>query len=91
MDANSLRNGNHSAEVHMHLRLDGHILPIAQLGRDFLILTTPIDHPPADAEIDMSIDGVKRRWLVRLTDGLAVGTRESRIAPCSSRCEAPGV
>jgi hypothetical protein len=75
----------------MHLRLNGHVLPIAQLGPDFLILKTPIDHPPADAEIDMSIDGDRRCWPVHLIDGLAVGTRESRIAPCSARCEAPGV
>ena len=64
----------------MHLRLNGHVLPIAQLGPDFLILKNPVDHPPADAEIEMSIDGHERRWAVRLVDGLTAGQRESRIS-----------
>jgi hypothetical protein len=68
----------------MHLHLNGQVLRIAQLGPDFLILRDRIDHPPADAEIDMSIDDNQSRWWVHLPNGLAVGTLESRIAPCSA-------
>ena len=56
----------------MELRLNGHILPIAQLGRDYFILTTPANHPPADAEITLSIDGHESRWPVRLPEGLSI-------------------
>ncbi len=83
MDGSRKANVAHSADVRMHLRLNGHVLPIAQLGRDFLILKTPIDHPPADAEIDLTIDGVEDRWRVYLIDGLAVGARKSRIGRCA--------
>ena len=85
MDASHKVRYPHSADVRMHLRLNGHVLPIAQLGPDFLVLKDPIDHPPAEAEIDMSIDTDRKSWRVYLTNGLAVGTRKSRIAPCSAR------
>jgi hypothetical protein len=80
MDNNSSTYRAHSADVRMQLCLNGHILPIAQLGRDFLILKDPIDHPPADAKIYMSIDGVKSRWPVRLTDGVSAERVRTRIA-----------
>ena len=79
MDADNLESHRHSADVRIHLRLDGHVLPIAQLGPDFLVLKNPIDHPPVEAEIDMSIDGQESRWPVCLIDGLAAGQRKSRI------------
>jgi hypothetical protein len=66
----------------MDLRLNGHVLRIAQLGPDFLILTDPIDHPPVDAEIAMSIDGHESRWPVRLDNGLSAAERRTRISGC---------
>jgi hypothetical protein len=45
-----------------------------------LVLKTPIDHAPDVAEIDVSIDGSRRRWFVNLPDGLAVQLRKTRIA-----------
>jgi hypothetical protein len=71
----------------MELRLNGRVLPIAQLGPDFLMLVTPIDHPPAEAEIALSIDGDERCWRVRLVDGIAASQRDTRIAP-GDRAEA---
>ena len=68
----------------MELCLNGHVLPIAQLGPDFLVLTTPTDHPPADAEIAMWIDGREDRWRVRLADGIRAGERKTAISPCSA-------
>jgi hypothetical protein len=69
-----------SADVQMELRLQDRVLSIAQLGPDFLILEEPVEHPPAEAEIRVSIDGHERRWMVYLPDGLAVGAKETRIA-----------
>ena len=64
----------------MQLCVNGHVLPIAQLGPDFLILRTPIDHPPIDAEIFLSIDGHEDRWAVRLSDGIKPDQRLTPIA-----------
>jgi hypothetical protein len=75
-------NAPHSADVRMKLTVEGRVLPIAQLGPDFLILKEAADHPPGEAEITLSIDGSERRWKVYLPDGLAIGKLETRIARC---------
>jgi hypothetical protein len=72
---------NHSALVHIHLHLNGHVLPVAQLGPNFLMLAEPIDHPPADAEISMSIDRIEQRWPVRLVDGISATGSRTPIRP----------
>jgi hypothetical protein len=63
----------------MELRVNGHVLPIAQMGPDFLVLATLIDHPPMDAEISVSIDGHESHWPVRLIDGTSAARRRTRI------------
>ena len=66
-------NGNsygHSADVRMFLYVNGDTLKIAQLGPEFIILRTPIEHEPTDAEISLSVDGNERRWAVRLVNGI---------------------
>ena len=64
----------------MQLRVNGQIFSIGQLGPDFLILDDPADHPPAEGEITLSVDGRERRWTVRLPDGIAAGALETRIS-----------
>jgi hypothetical protein len=64
----------------MELCVNGHILPIAQLGPNFLVLENPIDHPPEDAEIGMWIDGREDRWRVHLADGIKTGQRKTAIS-----------
>ena len=63
----------------MALHVNGHVLPIAQMGPNFLLLNQPIDHPPADAEITLSIDGAETRWPVRLEQGLSASERRTAI------------
>jgi hypothetical protein len=70
----------HSADVRIRLSVNGHILSIGQLGPDFIILRDPIDHPPAEAEIAMSIDGREKRWRVRLPEGIAAGRVRTKTA-----------
>jgi hypothetical protein len=70
----------HSADVRLHLFINGHVLPIAQLGPDFLVLRTPADYPPSDGEIHMVIDGQASRWPVRLADGIKADQRKTAIA-----------
>lgn len=66
----------------MQLCVNGDVLPIAQLGPDFLVLRGPANHPPCDAEIAMSIDGHESRWQVRLVDGIKAWRRKTAISRC---------
>jgi hypothetical protein len=74
---------SHSAIVRMELCVNGLVLPIAQLGPNFLVLESLIDHPPVDAEIGMWIDGREDRWRVRLAEGIKRGQRKTAISRCS--------
>jgi hypothetical protein len=65
----------------MELRLNGSALTISHLGPDYLILAEPVDHPPTQAEIAMSVDGRESRWAVQLPAGLSATSRRTRILP----------
>jgi len=80
----NLKNQGHSADVRTQLYLNGSVLGVAQLGPDILILNAPADHPPAEAEIALQIDGNETRWPVWLIDGLAPDRRKTRIASSKS-------
>jgi hypothetical protein len=78
-------NGNapsYSARVCMELHLNGSVLAISHLGPDYLILSEPIDHPPAQAEITMSVDGRESRWAVQLPEGLSAASRQTSVLTC---------
>jgi len=64
----------------MELRVNGRIFDVGQLGPDFVILRDPIEHPPADGEMMVSIDGNVKRWPVRLPEGVSPGKDRTRIA-----------
>jgi hypothetical protein len=81
--ANQNRNG-YSADVRMRLSVNGHVFVIGQLGPDFVILDDPVDYPPGEGEIILSVDGRVRRWPVGLPDGVAVGRLDTRIVDCPS-------
>jgi hypothetical protein len=66
----------------MQLYVNSRIFAIGQLGPDFIILDDPADHPPAEAEIALSIDGRERRWPVCLPDGMAASSPRTRISRC---------
>jgi hypothetical protein len=80
MSAAIPKNNIHSSSVRMALYVCGRTLPIAQLGPNFLVLANPIDHPPTDAEISMSIDGHEERWPIRLGAGIKVSERKTVIS-----------
>ncbi|MCE9533166.1 MAG: hypothetical protein K8T89_18870 [Planctomycetes bacterium] len=61
----------HSADVRMHLSVNGDVLKISHLGPDFIILRTPVEHNPTDAQISLSIDGDEKRWMVHLVNGIS--------------------
>ena len=82
MSIRPVKNG-YSADIRMRLNVNGFVLPIGQLGPDFIILRDPTEHPPADAEIVMSIDGEESRWNVHLPEGNSPGKVRTKTAVCS--------
>jgi hypothetical protein len=89
MNAPRLDVQNYSADVRMELRLNGSVLTISHLGPDYLILARPVDHPPAPAEIIVSIDGNQRRRAVYLPAGLSTESRRVPIAACQAESDGP--
>lgn len=65
----------------MALSVNGHVLGVAQLGPDFIVLKDPIDHPAAPAEMALSINGHVKRWPIHLPDGITAGVPETRYRP----------
>lgn len=74
--------GSYSADVQMELTVNGRIFSVGQLGPDFLVLDDPVDHPPADGEMMVSIDGRVKRGPVRLPEGVSASEGWTRIADC---------
>jgi hypothetical protein len=83
MNTPNLERQAHSADVQMHLSVNGHMLSIGHLGPDYVILDDPIDHPPTDAQISLSVDGKERRWAVRLVEGSSASQARTRISVLS--------
>jgi hypothetical protein len=75
----------HSAEVRIALAVNGHVFSVAELGPNFVVLRNPIPHPPAEAELSLSIDGHEERWPVELIDGIVPGSGDTRFRSCSGR------
>jgi hypothetical protein len=73
-------NGGHSAQVKIQLLIDGGVVPVAQMGPDFLFADDPFDHPPGDASLILRVDESERRWNVCLPEGMSAGSNRVRIA-----------
>jgi len=73
--------GGHSAEVRITLSVGDRVFRAAQLGPDFVVLRTPVDHPPATAEVVLTIDGSESRWRVHLPGGIRADRRKTRTEP----------
>jgi hypothetical protein len=80
MTTTTNKGNEYSADVRIQLTVSGHVLSIAQLGPDFIILRDRTNHPPAVGEIAMWIDDYERRWNVNLPDGLRADQDETRIS-----------
>ena len=59
----------------MELLLEDFSLRVGQLGPDFLLLKTPLDHPPTEGTLVVRVDENERRWKVRLPEGCSVASR----------------
>ena len=74
------QSNGYSADVRMHLSVNGHTLRIGQLGPDFIILRDAFDLPASEAQITVSIDGRTRQWSVQLPEGISAAKARTRIA-----------
>ena len=72
--------GGHSAQVNMHLLVNGLSLSLSQMGPDFVFVEAPVSHGPAVATLVLQVDQNERRWNVRLPDGMSAENRRVRIA-----------
>jgi hypothetical protein len=75
--------GGHSAVVTMRLLLDGVSIPVAQMGPDFILLETPLEHPPATGSLVLNVDETERQWKVRLPQGIFADAKRVAIAACA--------
>jgi hypothetical protein len=53
--------GGYSADVSLHLVLDGHVLPLAQVGPSYCILREPVQFEPSGGQIVIVVDGREKR------------------------------
>jgi hypothetical protein len=50
------------------------------MGPDFVLLESPVNHPPADASVVLQVDQSERSWRVRLPSGISAATKRVVIA-----------
>lgn len=73
----------------MRLFINGTMLPVAQLGPDFLILATPPSAHPADhADIAITVDETEDRIAVYLPQGLIAGEDFVKLSQSLTRAPA---
>ena len=64
----------------MRLLVNGLSLPVTQMGPDFVLVESPVDHPPAAASMVLQVDQTERRWNVRLPSGISANKKRVEIA-----------
>ena len=81
MGAVSLPNwSGHSALVNTRLLVAGNSVRVVQMGRDFLVVDQPFDHPPTDARLLMQVDHSEKVWEVLLPKGISSSSKRVPIA-----------
>ena len=72
--------GAHSAHVEMQLLVNGRSISITHMGPDYILVESPIDHPPGEASIVLKVDESESRWKVRLPDGVSKASNRVALA-----------
>ena len=70
----------HSAQLNMRLLVNGLSLSVTQMGPDFVLVESPVNHPPAVASLILQVDQTERRWNVRLPSGISANKKTVEIA-----------
>ena len=66
----------HSAKVRLRLLVNGDDLEVAQVGNGSCILRDPRPHPPCDAQLIVTVDGLTETHPVFLSHGITADCRE---------------
>ena len=72
--------GAHSAQVEMLLLVNGTSIAITHMARDYVLVESPIDHPPGEASILLKVDQSESRWKVRLPEGISSSSNRVSLA-----------
>lgn len=72
--------GGHSAQVNMRLLVNGLSFPVIQMGPDFVLVESPVNHPPVAASMVLQVDQTERRWNVHLPNGISANKKRVEIA-----------
>jgi len=84
MESNTIRSSSpksgYSATVEMFLDIDGVRHDVSHMGSEFVILAQPVNHPPCEGVVGLTVDGRLKQWPVRLPDGLSQTVSRVRTA-----------
>jgi hypothetical protein len=50
------------------------------MGPDFVLVESPIDHPPCEASILLRVDDSESQWQVRLPEGISKDLKRVALA-----------
>jgi hypothetical protein len=64
----------------MRLLVNGFSILVRQMGNDFLLVDSPVNHPPTDASLILRVDMSERVWGVRLPEGMSTASNRVAIA-----------
>ena len=64
----------------MRLLVNGFSIPVRQMGPDFLLVDSPVDHPPTNASLILRVDQSESSWEVRLPEGISAASERIVIA-----------
>jgi hypothetical protein len=76
---------SHSSIVKIRLLINGCSIDVAQMGPDCLFINSPIDAPPGEATIVLTVDETERHWKVLLPDGICASSEKITIAALPPR------
>ncbi len=64
----------------MRLLVGSLSLHVNQMGPDFLLLDSPVNHPPTTASVVLQVDQTEERWDVLLPNGISADKKRVKIA-----------
>ena len=67
----------------MRLIIGAVSIRVTQMGADFVLVESPIDHPPTAASMALKVDQSERRWKVGLPNGMSANAKRVAIAACA--------
>lgn len=70
----------HSADVQMHLRLNGRLFTVTHMAPGYVIVDDPVDYQPCEGELTLSVDGRLKRWMVLLSNGMSRSAQRVNIS-----------